>query len=143
MLLAPINPDCATISIMTASSVTLLDEHARHRYTNIMPGCRRMLHRWHIVKRGHLISLCFDMTADMRLIVDFAASDMAPRTPRPVVSVDLSKRPVDQAQPLHNRWHPDIPPVRPSSRHSPPWGLFTLERLNNPNGEAALIFLIG
>lgn len=28
-----------------------------------------------------------------------------------LISVDLSKRPDQQAFPLHNRWHPDIPPV--------------------------------
>ncbi|KAK9826566.1 hypothetical protein WJX74_003229 [Apatococcus lobatus] len=36
---------------------------------------------------------------------------MAPRTPIPIVSVDPSKRPLEQKQPLHNRWHPEIPPV--------------------------------
>ncbi|KAJ7544564.1 hypothetical protein O6H91_09G082900 [Diphasiastrum complanatum] len=36
---------------------------------------------------------------------------MAPRTPRAVVKVDLNKRPSEQEKPLHNRWHPDIPPV--------------------------------
>lgn len=34
-----------------------------------------------------------------------------PYTPRTVVSVEPSKRPWEQEQPLHNRWHPDIPPV--------------------------------
>ncbi|GER36002.1 acetamidase/Formamidase family protein [Striga asiatica] len=28
-----------------------------------------------------------------------------------VVPVDLTKKPWDQKLPLHNRWHPDIPPV--------------------------------
>lgn len=36
---------------------------------------------------------------------------MAPRTPRPVVTVDLKKQPREQKLPLHNRWHPEIPPV--------------------------------
>ncbi|KAL6000348.1 hypothetical protein ACLOJK_024043 [Asimina triloba] len=36
---------------------------------------------------------------------------MAPHTPRTVVSVDLKKRPWEQNQPLHNRWHPHIPAV--------------------------------
>ncbi|KAG2242509.1 hypothetical protein Bca52824_095654 [Brassica carinata] len=36
---------------------------------------------------------------------------MAPATPRVVVKVDLKKRPWEQNQPLHNRWHPEIPPV--------------------------------
>ncbi|RZC66354.1 hypothetical protein C5167_010052 [Papaver somniferum] len=31
--------------------------------------------------------------------------------PRLVVAIDLKKRPWEQAQPLHNRWHPDIPSV--------------------------------
>lgn len=36
---------------------------------------------------------------------------MAPASPRVVVKVDLKKRPWQQAQPLHNRWHPEIPSV--------------------------------
>lgn len=28
-----------------------------------------------------------------------------------VVSIDLKKKPWEQKYPLHNRWHPDIPPV--------------------------------
>ncbi|CAM6118197.1 unnamed protein product [Calypogeia fissa] len=36
---------------------------------------------------------------------------MAPRTPIPVVKVDPKKKPHEQEQPLHNRWHPEIPPV--------------------------------
>ena len=36
---------------------------------------------------------------------------MAPRTPRLVVPIDLSRKPWEQKLPLHNRWHPDIPPV--------------------------------
>jgi formamidase len=30
---------------------------------------------------------------------------------RPLISVDLTKPPGEQEIPLHNRWHPDIPPV--------------------------------
>lgn len=36
---------------------------------------------------------------------------MAPSTPRLVVSIDLKKKPREQVPPLHNRWHPEIPPV--------------------------------
>jgi formamidase len=36
---------------------------------------------------------------------------MAPASPRVVVKVDLKKRPWQQTQPLHNRWHPEIPSV--------------------------------
>ncbi|CAA7393582.1 unnamed protein product [Spirodela intermedia] len=36
---------------------------------------------------------------------------MAPRGPRVVVPVDVKKRPWEQELPLHNRWHPEIPPV--------------------------------
>lgn len=32
-------------------------------------------------------------------------------SPRLVVPVDLKKKPWEQKYPLHNRWHPDIPPV--------------------------------
>ncbi|XP_043699445.1 formamidase-like [Telopea speciosissima] len=35
---------------------------------------------------------------------------MAPTT-RLVVPIDLTKKPWEQKVPLHNRWHPDIPPV--------------------------------
>ncbi|KAE9449621.1 hypothetical protein C3L33_18480, partial [Rhododendron williamsianum] len=37
--------------------------------------------------------------------------DMAPPTPRLVVPIDLKKQPREQKFTLHNRWHPDIPPV--------------------------------
>jgi hypothetical protein len=38
-------------------------------------------------------------------------SHMAPRTPRPIVTVDVKKKTWEQPTPLHNRWHPEIPPV--------------------------------
>ena len=30
---------------------------------------------------------------------------------KPLIPIDLTKSPKDQVLPLHNRWHPDIPPV--------------------------------
>nr|CAB3474357.1 unnamed protein product [Digitaria exilis] len=36
---------------------------------------------------------------------------MAPLTPRLVVPIEVKKHPWEQKVPLHNRWHPDIPPV--------------------------------
>jgi formamidase len=36
---------------------------------------------------------------------------MAPLTPRLVVPIDVKKKPWEQKVHLHNRWHPDIPPV--------------------------------
>ncbi|CAN0863754.1 Putative formamidase C869.04 [Linum grandiflorum] len=36
---------------------------------------------------------------------------MAPSTPRALISVDVKKKPWQQTPPLHNRWHPEIPPV--------------------------------
>ncbi|KAL3346362.1 hypothetical protein AABB24_025016 [Solanum stoloniferum] len=36
---------------------------------------------------------------------------MAPPTPRLVIPIDLTKKPWEQKLPLHNRWHPEIPPV--------------------------------
>jgi len=36
---------------------------------------------------------------------------MAPLTPRLVVPIDVKRHPWEQKVPLHNRWHPDIPPV--------------------------------
>ncbi|CAH9091060.1 unnamed protein product [Cuscuta europaea] len=34
-----------------------------------------------------------------------------PSTPTLVAPIDLKKKPHEQVPPLHNRWHPDIPPV--------------------------------
>jgi formamidase len=31
--------------------------------------------------------------------------------PKKLASVDLTKPPAHQPTPVHNRWHPDIPPV--------------------------------
>lgn len=31
--------------------------------------------------------------------------------PNKVISVDPKKKPWEQDMPVHNRWHPDIPPV--------------------------------
>lgn len=36
---------------------------------------------------------------------------MAPPTPRTIISVDPGRSPCDQPTLLHNRWHPDIPPI--------------------------------
>lgn len=36
---------------------------------------------------------------------------MAPNTPISLISVDIAQKPWEQEKPLHNRWHPDIPPV--------------------------------
>ncbi|XP_022885985.1 uncharacterized protein LOC111402130 isoform X2 [Olea europaea var. sylvestris] len=36
---------------------------------------------------------------------------MAPLTPRLIVPIDINKKPWEQEVPLHNRWHPMIPPV--------------------------------
>ncbi|PIN03938.1 Formamidase [Handroanthus impetiginosus] len=36
---------------------------------------------------------------------------MAPPTPRLIVPIELNKKPWQQKLPLHNRWHPEIPPV--------------------------------
>ncbi|KAL9678216.1 hypothetical protein QQ045_016055 [Rhodiola kirilowii] len=36
---------------------------------------------------------------------------MAHCGPRLVIPIDLTKKPCEQKHPLHNRWHPDIPPV--------------------------------
>ena len=36
---------------------------------------------------------------------------MPPRTPTQLITVDPSKPAWEQEKPLHNRWHPDIPPV--------------------------------
>jgi elongation factor P len=31
--------------------------------------------------------------------------------PKTIISVDINKGPIDQPTPIHNRWHPDLPPV--------------------------------
>ena len=31
--------------------------------------------------------------------------------PKTIISVDINKGPTEQTTPIHNRWHPDIPPV--------------------------------
>ena len=31
--------------------------------------------------------------------------------PQTIISVDIGKGPREQTTPIHNRWHPDIPPV--------------------------------
>lgn len=49
--------------------------------------------------------------ADGLEIVHFVILNMAPRTPRPVVTVDTKKKAWEQKMPLHNRWHPEIPHV--------------------------------
>lgn len=36
---------------------------------------------------------------------------MGQHGPRLVIPIDLKKTPHDQMLPLHNRWHPEIPPV--------------------------------
>ena len=41
-----------------------------------------------------------------------AVQAMAPITPQVCTKVDPKKKPWEQSPPLHNRWHPDIPPVR-------------------------------
>lgn len=55
---------------------------------------------------------------------------MAPSTPRVVVPVDVKKRPWEQSVPLHNRWHPDIPPVA----HVTEGELFRLEMVDWTGG---------
>lgn len=41
---------------------------------------------------------------------------MPARTPTPLITVDISKKPWEQEKPLHNRWHPDIPAVSDQHR---------------------------
>jgi formamidase len=36
---------------------------------------------------------------------------MIKESPRVLVNVDLTKSPLNQPVPLHNRWHPDIPAI--------------------------------
>eukprot|EP00960_Hanusia_phi_P030721 748807-Hanusia_phi.AAC.4 len=36
---------------------------------------------------------------------------MPPSTPFQAAKVDVTKKAWEQSPPVHNRWHPDIPPV--------------------------------
>ncbi|MCO5591219.1 hypothetical protein L7F22_045200 [Adiantum nelumboides] len=54
-------------------------------------------------------------------------------SPRSVVSVDVKKQAWEQEQPLHNRWHPDIPPVA----HVVAGELFRVEMLDWTGGQIA------
>ncbi|EFJ09976.1 hypothetical protein SELMODRAFT_269462 [Selaginella moellendorffii] len=56
---------------------------------------------------------------------------MAPRTPKSVVKVDVTKQPWEQDSPLHNRWHPDIPPVAQVSVEE----LFRVETIDWTGGQ--------
>ncbi|CAN8229059.1 unnamed protein product, partial [Cochlearia groenlandica] len=56
---------------------------------------------------------------------------MAPSSQRVVVSVDLKKKPWEQNQPMHNRWHPEIPPVSQVKAGE----LFRVEMLDWTGGE--------
>lgn len=47
----------------------------------------------------------------MSFLVNSHTEAMAPSTPRLVLPIDLKKPPWQQTYPLHNRWHPEIPPV--------------------------------
>eukprot|EP00891_Asterochloris_glomerata_P005680 jgi/Astpho2/5680/fgenesh1_pm.00079_%23_49_t len=44
-------------------------------------------------------------------MLSLAVQAMAPITPQVCTKVDPKKKPWEQSPPLHNRWHPDIPPV--------------------------------
>ncbi|MCO5588820.1 hypothetical protein L7F22_042780 [Adiantum nelumboides] len=54
-------------------------------------------------------------------------------SPRSVVSVDVKKQAWEQEQPLHNRWHPDIPSVA----HVVAGELFRVEMLDWTGGQIA------
>ena len=51
------------------------------------------------------------MLSKRRVFASQIVCAMAPNTPLKLISVDVSKHPSEQPC-LHNRWHPDIPPVR-------------------------------
>lgn len=56
---------------------------------------------------------------------------MAPLTPRLVVPIDVKKKPWEQEVHLHNRWHPDIPPVADVTEGE----LFRVEMVNWTRGQ--------
>ncbi|GAU25109.1 hypothetical protein TSUD_157640 [Trifolium subterraneum] len=55
---------------------------------------------------------------------------MAPYGSRLVVPVDLKKKPWEQELPLHNRWHPEIPPVAEATTGE----LFRVEMIDASGG---------
>ncbi|CAL5369402.1 unnamed protein product [Camellia sinensis] len=48
---------------------------------------------------------------DQTILIFTALKIMGQHGPRMVFPIDLKKKPWEQKLPLHNRWHPDIPPV--------------------------------
>lgn len=73
-----------------------------------------------VLRKKHPLPLCFRLTwIRLSSLLYFRhcffllllKTEMAPRTPFPLISVDVRKGPLEQEKPLHNRWHPDIPPV--------------------------------
>ncbi|MFQ5999081.1 MAG: acetamidase/formamidase family protein, partial [Candidatus Bathyarchaeia archaeon] len=51
--------------------------------------------------------------------------------PKTIIPVDITKSPNAQPTPLHNRWHPDIPPVTEVS----PGQVFRVECLDWTGGQ--------
>uniref|UniRef100_A0A0C9S545 TSA: Wollemia nobilis Ref_Wollemi_Transcript_13340_1660 transcribed RNA sequence n=1 Tax=Wollemia nobilis TaxID=56998 RepID=A0A0C9S545_9CONI len=56
---------------------------------------------------------------------------MAPSTPKPLITVDLKKKPWEQEKPLHNRWHPEIPHVAEATEGE----IFRVETVDFSGGE--------
>ena len=59
-------------------------------------------------------------------------------TPRNLVPIDVLKHPWEQKAPLHNRWHPDIPPVSPSGRSASSQLVHTCELSRTQVGHATV-----
>lgn len=51
--------------------------------------------------------------------------------PKTIIGIDLKKAPKDQSPPVHNRWHPDIPPVA----HVKPGDDFRVECMDWTGGQ--------
>lgn len=62
---------------------------------------------------------------------------MAPLTPRLVVPIDVKKKPWEQEVHLHNRWHPDIPPVADVTEGE----LFRVEMVDWPEDRSEMMTL--
>ncbi|KAF8059411.1 fmdA [Scenedesmus sp. PABB004] len=58
---------------------------------------------------------------------------MPPRTPTPLITVDVTKPAWEQEKPLHNRWHPDIPAVAEVAEGE----LFRVETVDWTGGQIA------
>ncbi|KAF6260785.1 formamidase [Scenedesmus sp. NREL 46B-D3] len=105
----------------------------------------RAQHSWHFARTLYsaaALSLSLSKAAGDGVIIPrhrqtdsttTSSSIMPPRTPTPLISVDITKKAWEQEKPLHNRWHPDIPAVAEVSEGE----LFRVETIDWTGGQIA------